>query len=230
MTDLLTFIITAFASFSALSFLYRENPLSRISESLLIGSTIGYYAVLALNTIFKHTLTPIMQGNVIYIIPLILGFLTYGVLSKNYVWLTRYPLSLMIGTQMAIFIKGTVKAQLLEQFFATTNLLNLNQTPFEIVTNLVFIIGTYSVISYFIFWEKLNVGPVKLLQRLGRLYLLIALGGIFGSTVVSRENVLISRFSQLFAPDVKWISAGIIGVIVVILYLLYKTGYLKDIG
>ena len=65
--------------------------------------------------------------------------------------------------------------------------------------NLLFLVGTVSVLSYFFFAFGRKHIALKSSANLGRWYLMIALGAFFGNTFMTRLSALIERVHFLVA-------------------------------
>ena len=68
-------IIAAALTLCIFSFLCRDNPFYRFAEHLLVGVSVGYVLVIALNTtVMPKLVNPVLRdGRLDYIIPGILG-------------------------------------------------------------------------------------------------------------------------------------------------------------
>ncbi|RKX20647.1 MAG: hypothetical protein DRP51_05410 [Candidatus Zixiibacteriota bacterium] len=69
-------IIAGILTLAIYTFLYKDNPIYRAAESLLIGLAIGYVLVIYWQTAFMDRIfLPLLnQGDLWVLIPLILGF------------------------------------------------------------------------------------------------------------------------------------------------------------
>ena len=79
--DLVTLLWTTLAAFLTLatfSFLYKDNPLYKIAEHLVVGVSAGYFMVLFLWTSLKPVLIDMLiDGQYWYYIPAVLGVMMW---------------------------------------------------------------------------------------------------------------------------------------------------------
>ena len=175
--------------------LYKDNPLFRIAESLLIGVSVGYSFVIAVKTISERAWQPMLSGNSLNIVPIILGFALYTRYHKNTNFISRWPLALILGVGSGIAIKGVIEAQIYSQVVATMLPL-VTETSLQTINNLIFIVGTITALSYFIFSRKYS-GYFGNLNTIGRWFLMIMFGALFGNMALTRMTWLLGRFEFL---------------------------------
>lgn len=189
-------IIAGILTLAIYSFLYKDNPVYKAAESLLIGLSIGYALVIFWNTslmdlLFRPLLT---QGKIILVIPLLLGLMMFSRFSRKSAWLSRIPLALMIGAGAGVAIPAMLYARTLKQISASVQPLMIDG-HFNI-SGLVVVIGLLSTLAYFYFSRKEN-GAVGKFARIGTYFLMIFFGATFGYTVMSRLSTLIGRVDFL---------------------------------
>jgi hypothetical protein len=175
--------------------LYKDNPLFRIAESLLIGVSVGYSFVIAVRTISDKAWKPMLAGNAINIIPIILGILLYTRYYGKTAYLSRWPLALILGVGTGIAIKGVIEAQIYSQVVATMLPLTA-RSPLETLNNWIMIIGTIVSLSYFLFTERYSRYFGKS-TMIGRWFLMIMFGALFGNMALTRMTWLLGRFDFL---------------------------------
>ena len=109
------------------SFLYKDNVLYKIAESIYIGSSAAYLSVVAwYNIMMPQIIQPLFYGNpntgeraYILIIPAILGILMLTRFSRKHGWLSRIPMSLIFGMGSGMAITGSVQGIIIPQISAT---------------------------------------------------------------------------------------------------------------
>ena len=68
--------------------LYKDNPLFRIAESLTIGISLAYLTLFSGKQVIDANITPLLEGRLISIIPLIFGILIFARFGpKKYSWI-----------------------------------------------------------------------------------------------------------------------------------------------
>ncbi len=196
--DLVTVLWTTLAAFLTLatfSFLYKDNPLYKIAEHLVVGVSAGYFMVLFLWTSLKPTLIDrVADGQYWYIIPGILGVMMWFRFSKKLGWISRYPIAFYIGTSgvaIPLFMYNNVNRQL-----SSTLDLTLGFGSLAHFWNIIIVIGVLTGLVYLFFSKEQKVafgGAAKI----GIFILMIGFGASFGYTVMARISLFVQRIASL---------------------------------
>jgi hypothetical protein len=151
-------------------------------------------------------------GGALLLIPGLIGVLWYFQFSKRYYWLSRIPLCIGLGAGAGMAFKNVLN-QLLPQVTGTFKPLWVGESIVRDATtlarigmsveNLIFVLGTISVLTYFFFAFGRSKYGVRAPAQLGRWYLMLSLGAFFGNTFMSRLSGLIERFGFLFSEWLK---------------------------
>lgn len=189
-----------FFTFSIFSFLYKDNPFYKFSEQVFVGLSAAYWFVYTIyNTLIPNLFGKLMadfQGNLILLIPAVLGIMMLIRIIPKLEWMSRYPIALIIGTTSGIAMLRFMKSDVLSQLTAT--MIN----PFtagridQIIGSFILIIGTICGIMYFYFSKK-HTGVLGVTARTGIMLLMISFGAAFGYTVMARISLLIGRLQFL---------------------------------
>ena len=206
LVDVIGIWAAVFVTLMVLSFLYKENPFFRLTEYVFIGLSSGYGFAAGLRLFINQALTPIfIDGSLEFIIPVVLGALFYTQFTKKYSLFYRLPLSLAIGYGLGITIWSVMDAYFVRQVTATMIPLftgNLLTT----LDNLVLVVGTILSLSYFVLSRE-QKGSWGAITRIGKYFVLITLGAVFGSTVLGRMQLIIQRIQFLVGdPAFPWIA------------------------
>lgn len=212
-------LVGSFVSIGAYSVLIGENPLSKFTEHLYTGILGGYLFATNWNYIRANAINNIMQGEVVYIVAILLSLMLVARLSREYIWLSRYPVSLTVGVGLGLAMRTTVMSEFLNQITATV-------LPLNNFNNLVMVIGTVTATAYFIFTTEME-GAYKYVNRSGRVFLLAAFGVTYGQTVSFRFELVIGRLVAMLDPRVATYTYLMIVVIGALLAYGYKTGKIK---
>ena len=200
MYDTIGIWVGAFFTLAIYSFLYKENPVYRLAEHLVVGISMGYIIVLIYNTvILPKLLEPIFAGNnLLLIIPGLLGLLYITRFIPSIAWLSRYPIAFIMGTGMGIGFPLTMKAYVLRQLEAAMIPLYSSGMPWhEVLGNIVMIFGTLAALIYF-FFSKPHKGPFfGTGSKIGIWVIMLGFGATFGFTVMGRISLLIGRIQYL---------------------------------
>lgn len=180
--------------------LYKENPVYRFGEHSFIAIYLAVSAVVNITNVMRIAITPMLQGQWMYIIPIILGFMIYTLLWTDYRWLSRYPIAILVGAGFGVGMRGTIKPNILDAIISTiTAPIAGDFLPW---LNYVFIgIGMLCSILYFLLTYE-HTGALGAPTRLGRLFIMVGLGAYFGNTVLFRFTMLTGR-AQFFLQVLK---------------------------
>jgi hypothetical protein len=174
---------------------YKENLFSRWAEYSVIGLSIAYTTVVLTWRLDDILLKPILAGNVSLLIPLALGLLTYAQFSRNAKWITRWPLAILTGVGLALNVRGVPTSMFIVQIRAVAVPLTTGNA-FDIINALIVVVGVITIMSYFTFTRE-HTGPLGISAKIGRLYMMLAFGGMFGMSLVSQGMFLINAFVYL---------------------------------
>ncbi|SYZ73389.1 conserved membrane hypothetical protein [Candidatus Zixiibacteriota bacterium] len=185
------------------SFLYRDNPIYRGAESLLIGLSIGYALVIFWQTTLVDRLFyPLFrEGNLIMVVPLVLGLLMFSRFFSKASWLSRLPIALMIGAGAGVSIPAMLYARTLKQMSASVAPLYTSAHGLDI-SAIVVVLGLISTLAYFYFSRR-HEGYMGGLAKVGTYFLMIFFGATFGYTVMSRLSTLIGRIDFLLSDFLR---------------------------
>jgi hypothetical protein len=190
-------IIAGLLTLAILSFLYRDNPIYKMAESLLIGVSIGYTLVIVwTSTLMDLLFKPLISdGNYALVLPLVLGLLMFGRFLAKTSSLSRIPIAVMIGSGAGVAIPVMLEARTLKQMSATVTPL-ITESGFPDVSAIVVIVGVLTTLSYFYFSRE-HKGALGTSAKIGTYFLMIFFGATFGYTVMSRMSTFIGRMEFL---------------------------------
>ena len=198
--NLLTILIPIAFTLFILTLAYGDNPLYEFGAYLLIGSSAGWTTVQIIGFLGKAAWTPTMSGKPWYALAMLLGLALFTRFIPQYRWVYRYPMAVVIGTGTGLAINGAIGAQIVKQM--TANFMPLfSGDAFTIFSNLLIIVGTMTSLAYFLFTENLRRGPMESIGKIGRYFIMGALGASFGSVMTFRINALIGRINFLVKPQ-----------------------------
>jgi len=202
MTETVGLWVAAIFTIGIYSFLYKENPLYRLAEHLVIGISLGYFVVIDYTRVIKpRLLDPLIAGESgawVMLIPAILGILYITRFFPKIAWLSRYPMAFVMGASMGIGFPLSMKAGVLRQLEATLIPLYVPGIPWDVfVGNIVIVLGTLAALIYF-FFSKPHKGPFfGTGSKIGIWVIMIGFGATFGFTVMGRISLLIGRIQFL---------------------------------
>lgn len=222
--------LAAIFTLAIFSFLYKDNPIYKIAESVVVGVSAGYWMVvgfwdmivpnllgkLAPNFVQANFLPGLadLQPQWAYLIPAAFGILLLMRLSPKGQWLSLWTLAFIVGTTAAIRMVGYIEGDFLSQINATMvpiyqvvenadGTTNGYSTFWASVRQLTLLVGVLTCLTYFFFSVE-HKGAVGKVARVGIWFLMITFGAAFGFTVMGRIALLAARFEFLF-DDWLWI-------------------------
>lgn len=202
MIDVAT-IIAGLLTLAVFSFLYRDNPVYKTAESLLIGVSIGYFLVITWDSSLVALLfRPLFgDGRLALIVPMGLGLLMFGRFHSATSSLSRIPIAVLIGSGAGLAIPAMLGARTLAQMSATVQPL-LTDTGMPNFSGLVVLLGVICTLAYFYFSRE-HRGALGQTAKAGTWFLMIFFGTTFGYTVMSRMSTLIGRVEFLLTDFLK---------------------------
>ena len=190
--ELLGMALGTFLILSTLSMLWKDNPFFRVGQMAVMGSSIAHFILLNMQTVRDNAWTPLLNGDILMAIPLVLGLLMYARLKKSTAWLSRYPSSVLIGIGTGVMIAGTISGQVLDQIAITiTDVFNGGG-----INAMIIAIGVVTSITFFVFTKE-HTGVVGTGASIGRKFLMISLGANWSGEIVWYLTQLVGRLMYI---------------------------------
>ncbi len=215
----------AFFTLAIFSFLFRDNPIYKVAEAILIGVSaaywivVGFWDVLVPNLIGKISPSTVQAWAIpglsgddaipkyIYLVPLALGLMLLTRLLPKGNWISRWPLSFIIGAFAGIQMLGYMHGDFLAQIRnSILPLIVVNQgafDPWSSLSNALIVVGVLCCLAYFFFSFE-HTGLMGGASRVGVWFLMITFGASFGYTVMGRIALLAIRIEYLL-DDWLWL-------------------------
>jgi hypothetical protein len=193
------------------SYILGDNPAFRLAAYLFVGVTAGYVTVVVFDQVlYPQLVHPLMNGQILTIIPLILSIL---LLLKVFPPLARFgniPMAYLVGAGAAVMIGGAILGTIFPQISGTAILFNLNTAvakqidpAYALFNGILILVGTVTTLMYFYFGAKTNSDQVprrnqfiETLASVGQLFIGITLGALFAGVYSSALSALIERVSS----------------------------------
>lgn len=184
-------LIAAILTLAIFSFLYRDNPLYKFAEHLLVGISVGYSVMVAVfSTIGPKLFSPLgHRPTPAAFVSLLLALFLLARLVPRWAWVSRLALSLMIGAGAGLAIPAMLQARILSQLQASL-------LPLTSLNNILIVVGIVTTLLYFYFSRE-QKGVWKGTAVVGTYFLMVFFGATFGNTVMSRISLLIGRLEFL---------------------------------
>ena len=180
-------LIAAILTLFIFSFLYKDNPFYKFAEYLLVGISVGYFIVISIKTtVVPKLIFPIFrEGDLLYLIPGILGFFMFLRFLPKLAWLSRISMALIIGAGAGVSIPAMMQAQIFAQMKASMG-------SYASINNIIVVLAVITTLSYF-FFSREHKGTLGTSAKIGVFFMMLFFGATFGYTVMSRVTLLIGR-------------------------------------
>ncbi|RKX26538.1 MAG: hypothetical protein DRP45_03285 [Candidatus Zixiibacteriota bacterium] len=196
-------LVAGILTLAIFTFLYRDNPIYKMAESLLIGVSIGYFLVITwTNSLMDLLFNPLFRdGRLALVIPLVLGLMMFGRFHKRTSALSRIPIAVLIGSGAGVAIPAMLGARTLAQMSATVSPLVTEGGGLNI-SSIVILLGVLCTLSYFYFSRE-HRGVLGQSAKAGTWFLMVFFGTTFGYTVMSRMSTFIGRVEFLLSDFLR---------------------------
>ncbi|MDD3733042.1 MAG: hypothetical protein PHU88_11780 [candidate division Zixibacteria bacterium] len=199
--------LEAFITLAILSFLYKDNPIYHLVESVFAGLSAGYYIGLYWKAIILQQLwEPMTRADNPkwwLFIPGLFGLMMFTRLWPKYSWISRIALAFVMGSTAGVFLITQLHGLVLPQMQKTMLPLVNSTGPGASFLAVIVVIGVISTLIYFYF-SKEHKGFLGATARVGIWFIMISFGAHFGYTVMGRVSLLIGRV-QFLIED--WIGS-----------------------
>lgn len=182
--------------------LYKENPVYRFAEHLYIAVMLAVSLTVNFSNVMRMCITPMMQGDITMIVPLVLGLMIYTMLIPEYRWVSRYPIAILVGAGFGLGIRGSIGPNIQDAIVSTITR-PTDGGAIAWINFLYIAVGLICSVLYFLLTYE-HSGALQAPTRIGRLFIMVALGAYFGNTVLFRFTMLTGR-AQFFLQVLKLI-------------------------
>ncbi len=180
--------IAALVTLGSVTFLFwKDNPIFTFLEHVSLAGSAAYIAG---NTYHRYIVPTVRddiigEGELIWILPCILGLLIYFKYSSSLAWVARYPMSFWVGYGAGYTLAYMIAPMLTQVRASFFNINSIN----ALIVFVTFVTG----LLYFVFTIKREGNVMTPITSIGRYGILIALGASFGSTALYRFNLFVGR-------------------------------------
>ncbi len=189
-------LLALFLTLAIFSYVYKETVLFRFAEHMFLGVATAHRMVTTYKYLVDNAWTPMVRGDLLMIGGFVFGILILFLFSKRTEWVSRWPLALMTGATVGLGVRALISVNLVRQIAATFEPFARPLSVFETLDAVGVLIGTVVTLAYFTFTYRQR-GVLKVASRIGQMVLMLALGGSFGNTVMSRLTLLSGRVIEI---------------------------------
>jgi hypothetical protein len=202
------YTLAALLTICVFSFLWKDNPLYKFAEHLVVGVSAGYFAVIVVTTsllpklvdpikrVVTGTSTSILDPLVL--IPILVGLMLFTRFIPKYGWIARIPIAYILGVGSGAAIPLALQTSVIQQIYPTMSMFlpGGSGNVWTFASSLLVIVGVLCGLAYFFFSAR-HVGVLGGMSKVGIWTLMIGFGASFGYTVMSRISLLYGRVDFL---------------------------------
>jgi len=212
-------LVGAVATFAVFSYLVKDNAAYRLVQQAALGAAVGIGIWIAWRDVLRPMWWARIQGafqggrawsDALWLLALVPGSLWYFQLSRKWFWVSTLVSGLFIGVAAGLAFKSQILL-ILPQIGASLKPINPFAGPggltwasaLDSFNHLLFLVGMMTTLLYFFFSLRTESRLLKGSMRVGRLMIMLTLGAMFASTVMTRMAYLLERLGFLYA---KWLA------------------------
>jgi len=171
-------------------------------QDLYVASAVAYSAIMAYESLLSTGWNPMIANFAVnwhYIVPLILGFLLFSIVSRRWAWLQRWPSGILLGVGMGLGMASFAYTDILQQVTSAWNLGLIHGLYLEWI---IIIVGMVLTIWFFVYTVP-HKGPGMMptaLDRLadvGKAFVMIYITSKYASTVMYRLTLFIGNLQRI---------------------------------
>lgn len=213
--QILVSLIPAILIYGIVSVMYKRNLVFGICQNFVIAFIMAQGVAQALRGFHAQAWTPLLAGDIGFIIPLLLALGYFTILTRKYINVYRlvFLLTFMIGIGTAVVTSlGTASGQL------------LGMAALGDINSVLYLIFFIAAISYFTFSKRLEA-PLRPLRSLGLVIVLLWAGqGVATLQTFQMEYVIGWQLLIVDGPGIYVIAILAIGI------LLDVVGFWRALG
>ncbi|UCH02418.1 MAG: hypothetical protein JSV20_01095 [Candidatus Bathyarchaeota archaeon] len=167
--------IAAILSIGYLSVVVKDNVWYRVAVETLLGASVGNWVVTALLTVNAQAITPlVIDGQVMLIIPILLGIALLMAVSARYGWVSRYGNAWLMGVGCGISGTTVVKQMIIVPI--ADSILTWNVADAAVLLGrIVLIVSLVTTLLYFLLTIE-RKGYLARVQQVGRYFIMLMMG------------------------------------------------------
>jgi len=191
--DQLGTLMSAIVILSQFTMLWKDNVFFRWGTRIVVGYALvdamgwGWYYVN-----LRMWQPYVTKGEWWWWGAIILTIMLYTRLTKQYAWISKYPLAIQLGLGVGVTSVAMLRSQIIDQLGFTIDSL-FTTTGMDLFNAIIVFIGVATVISYFFFTHEQT--------------------GILGRTAYVGRAFIMASIAVIWAGDYMWSMAILAGVL-----------------
>lgn len=202
--DFIWIIVSFVLTLLVFSYFLGDHAIFRFVMALFIGISAGYIAVvLIFQVILPRLVVPLLSGNHLVLIPLLLSGLLLLKLSPKFSRFGNISMAYLVGVGAAVAVGGAVMGTIIGQVKGSWNEFFPTAGGSPLLAYLeggLLLIGTLATLAFFHFNAKkgnITGGKRNMLMAIfawiGKIFIAITLGVVFASVLTAAATALIER-------------------------------------
>ena len=184
------------------TFLYKDNDLYVFAEYTYVGVSVGYGFAVAVKNIIDMGINPIMSGETLLIFPMILGCLLYTNFIPKYRWVSRWPMSVLVGLGVGLAMRGAIKSDFIDQIRGTLIPLVSNEGPLQTFNNILIVVTVVTILYYFVYTVEPSPNSSlgvfsKNIRTIARALMMVGFGAAYGNVMMYRFTIFLGRIQYI---------------------------------
>jgi len=207
--DLIGGVVAFIFTVALLSYLIGDNPLYRVALHLFVGVAAGYAGLVVIfQVLTPRLIAPMAAGNIqpqqlaLLVVPLILFIFLVLKLGPRTAPIGNIAVAYLVGVGAAVAVGGAVTGTLFPQISMAWS---ADYAPPNLLLNRVVIVaGAVTTLLYFQFWLRAQTAtgveraaPMRVLADIGKGFMVVTLGAIYGGMILSGIAVFSDRVASL---------------------------------
>ena len=183
------------------SWLFKDNLAFRIAQRTFVAFGAAHYFNMALVSLRNTAVNPILNGNdYIKIIPVILGLMTWLVMTEKYYWVSRYGVLVLIAITTNLSLTGMMPSMVTGQMKSLVQSLWKASSAWDLAWAYIGIGIAVLIMGYFLFvWFK---APAAKLTSTSRFVMYAVFGVLFGAGLLGNMIQIAHMLIEVFV--MKW--------------------------
>lgn len=199
MTLSLSFILTLLI----FSYLLADNLLYRLAISVFVGIVAAVTTVVTVRSVLAPLVDGTLASSLVLVPAAIFGALLLLKPFSGFRLITNLALAYLIAVGAAIATAGAISGTLIP---IARDVVTLEGSLIEIANGIVLFVGAVSALLYFRYatqktpdGENQRGGVMRLISAVGKGFIVITLGAIYGTTILTSLTVLSGHLTDLFS-------------------------------
>jgi len=226
MTPIINYVLTMLIVVFNWSMLSRDNIFYQFAHHVYLGVAVSTVTLVAIEAVTKTAIRPIMSGSgkTWLLVPIIFGLIIFLNQTRNYSWVSRYPLQAVLGIGVALGMRGALDADIIQQIGLLIRMAKVTN-PWDTFNAFLAIIIALTAFYYFFFHFVHKTPGHKTISKIGRLGIMANFGvGLAGYMMFNATFILFQIANLIFIapPPGQQIEAAVAAIATVaVLGILY---------